>query len=58
MKIYREVKGLPEEDGSGENAENESKEEKVSFDVVIGEVTDTAEAEKETEAAPEKNIEE
>ena len=49
MKIYREVKGIPEEDGS---------EEKTSFDVIIGEVTDAVEAEMKSEAVEGKDTEE
>ncbi len=36
MKIYREVKGIPEGDGSEDKASVKSEEEKASFDVVIG----------------------
>ena len=44
MKIYREVKGLPEpEEVQDEGKQTEQKEEKPSFDVVIGDVTDTKE---------------
>ena len=49
MKIYREVKGIPEEDGS---------EEKTSFDVIIGEATDAVEAEMKSEAVEGKDTEE
>ena len=57
MKIYREVKGIPEDD-SGEDKGAEANEGKESFDAVTGGATDAVESEKETEVAPEKNIEE
>ncbi len=54
MKIYREVKGISEEHGSGDKKDTESKEEKASFDVALGDAVDAAE--KEAEVITEKNI--
>ena len=54
MKIYREVKGISEEHGSGDKKDTESKEEKASFDVALGDAVDAAE--KEAEVITEKSI--
>ena len=43
MKIYREVKGLPEEGESEKNEDAEKETVKESFDIVIGETEDTTE---------------
>ena len=48
MKIYREVKGLPEEEDSEDKKDGEVDEEKSSFDVVIGGETETVENKEET----------
>jgi len=57
MKIYREVKGLPEpEPGSEEKKEAETKKETSSFDAVVGDETNTAE--EKVDVTEEKNTEE